>query len=247
MSFTDGFNDIEADFFDSGSPLAPSAGANTASTPGFGSTPFLALNAGTNAGAANAALFQFPSSGAASTASTFTGSSADLTGISSAGAVGTQGSVGSIGGAGGIAVNLTDETQLAPDVTAAGKAVQSGANTVGSNVTSSASNIANTAASAISSLEQYTSATFVAIAISVMGIIFVAYGLGLFGKKRVQQIVQSIPAPVKAAAVLWWYDVWPQGIGSAKLSRTEYEWCWRGCYDDYRWNYRSGYCNCASR
>jgi hypothetical protein len=63
-------------------------------------------------------------------------------------------------------------------------------------VTSGVSNLANTAASAINSLETYTSTTFVAVAIAIMGIIFVAFGLGLFGKKQVQQVVQSLaPSP----------------------------------------------------
>jgi hypothetical protein len=101
-----------------------------------------------------------------------------------------------IAAAGGAPVNITDLPGADSAITSAGNSVKTGATTVGSDVTSGVSNLANTAASAINSLETYTSTTFVAVAIAIMGIIFVAFGLGLFGKKQVQQVVQSLaPSP----------------------------------------------------
>jgi Cell Wall Hydrolase len=97
--------------------------------------------------------------------------------------------VGAAAGAGGIAVNLTDESQLPSSISGAGKAVQQGAGTIGSSVTGAASSAEGTLASAISSLENYTSSAFVVVALVVMGVVFVAFGLGLFGKRAVQQIV----------------------------------------------------------
>jgi hypothetical protein len=122
-----------------------------------------------------------------STSSTFTGSPADLTGISSAGAVGTQGTVGTIGA--GTPVDITDLSGLDTDVTGAGKAVQSGATTIGSDTTTAASGLTGTLASAVNSLETYTSSTFVVVALVVMGVIFVAFGLGMFGKQQIAKRV----------------------------------------------------------
>jgi hypothetical protein len=126
----------------------------------------------------------FGASSATDASSTFTGSPADLTGISSAGAVGIQGSVGTVAGAGGAPVGITDLPGADTAITGAGKSVQSGAGTVGSDITSGVGGHTGTAASAISSLETYTSSAFVGIALVVMGIIFIAFGLGVFGKHR---------------------------------------------------------------
>jgi hypothetical protein len=124
-----------------------------------------------------------------SSASTFAGSPADLTGISSAGAVGTQGTVGTIGA--GAPVDITDLSGLDSSVSGAGKAVQTGAGTIGSDTTTAASGLTGTLASAVNSLETYTSSTFVVVALAVMGIIFIAFGLGLFGKHPVQKVVNN--------------------------------------------------------
>jgi hypothetical protein len=120
----------------------------------------------------------------------------DITGIPVAGvnapaaAVTTPASTATgVAGAGGTPVNITDLSGLDSSVSGAGKAVQSGAGTIGGDVTSAAGGITGTIASAISSLEQYTSSTFVVVALVVMGIIFVAFGLGLFGKNKVEQLV----------------------------------------------------------
>lgn len=111
-----------------------------------------------------------------------------MTGISSSGAVGTQGSVGTIGAGGGIAVDLTDESGLPSSVSGAGTAAKSGLTTAGSDVQSAAGGIVGTLASTINSAETYTSRAFVMIALVVMGAIFVAFGLGLFGKRQLAAI-----------------------------------------------------------
>jgi hypothetical protein len=92
-------------------------------------------------------------------------------------------------GAGGLAVTVTDLPGLDSSVTGAGKAVQTGAGTIGSSVTGAAGTVTGTVASAINSLETYTSSTFVAVAIAIMGIIFVAFGLGFFKPKQVLNII----------------------------------------------------------
>jgi hypothetical protein len=126
----------------------------------------------------------FGASSATNAYRTFTGSPADLTGISSAGAVGIQGSVGTVAGAGGAPVNITNLPGADTAITGAGKAAQSGAGTVGGDITSGVGSLTGTAASAISSLETYTSSAFVVIALVVLGAIFIAFVLGLFGKLR---------------------------------------------------------------
>jgi hypothetical protein len=71
-------SDLDEDLaalFDSNSALAPGGTSNLAISPGFGATPFLALNAGSNSGAATTALFGFPSSGITSDVSGVTNNS----------------------------------------------------------------------------------------------------------------------------------------------------------------------------
>jgi hypothetical protein len=94
-----------------------------------------------------------------------------------------------VAGAGGTPVNITDLTGLDTSVTGAGKAVQTGAGTIGSSVTGAAGTVTGTAASAINSLETYTSSTFVVVALAIMGIVFVAFGLGFFKPKDVLALV----------------------------------------------------------
>jgi Cell Wall Hydrolase len=121
----------------------------------------------------------------------------------STGAVGgTATSASGIPGVGGASVNITDLPGADTAITGAGTAVQQGATTAGGDILTGTGNIASTAASAINSLESYTSTTFVAVAIAIMGIIFVAFGLGLFGKKQVQQVVQTAAPVVRAARLL---------------------------------------------
>jgi hypothetical protein len=92
------------------------------------------------------------------------------------------------GGAGGIAVNLTDETQLPSSVSGAGTAAKAGLTTAGSDVQTAAGGLAGTAASIVNSAEAYTSKAIVVIALVLMGAIFVALGLGLFGKRELAAI-----------------------------------------------------------
>jgi Phage tail lysozyme len=96
---------------------------------------------------------------------------------------------GATAGAGGTPITITDLPATDTAITGAGKAVQAGAGTIGSDVTSAAGGITGTAASAINSLEMYTSSTFVVVAIAIMGIVFVAFGLGFFKPKQVLSVL----------------------------------------------------------
>jgi hypothetical protein len=91
-------------------------------------------------------------------------------------------------GAGGIAVNLTDETGLPSSVSGAGTAAKAGLTTAGSDVQMAAGGLAGTSASIINSAEAYTSRAFVMIALVVMGVIFAAFGLSIFGKRTLAAI-----------------------------------------------------------
>jgi hypothetical protein len=171
-------NDLDASIFDEFSGLGA---GNTTNTGG------LTLPALQGSGAGSFAPgnpLGFGASSATDASSTSTGSPADLTGISSAGAVGMQGSVGTVAGAGSAPVGITDLPGADTPITGAGKSVQSGVGTVGGDITSGVGGLTGTAASAISSLETYTYSAFVGIALVVMGIIFIAFGLGVFGKHR---------------------------------------------------------------
>lgn len=97
-------------------------------------------------------------------------------------------SLGGAAGAGGIAVNLTDESQLPSSVSGAGTAAKAGLTTAGSDVQTAAGGLAGTAASIINSAEAYTSKAIVVIALVLMGAIFVALGLGLFGKRELAAV-----------------------------------------------------------
>lgn len=96
----------------------------------------------------------------------------------------------SLGGAagGGIPINLTDEGQLPSSVSGAGTAAKAGLTTAGSDVQTAAGGLAGTAASIINSAEAYTSKAIVVIALVLMGAIFVALGLGLFGKRELAAV-----------------------------------------------------------
>jgi hypothetical protein len=88
----------------------------------------------------------------------------------------SSGDLSSLMGGGGLPVNLTDETQLPQDVKGAGSAIQTGAQ-------NAATGIAGTLASLINSIEQYTTSAFVMFALVVLGVIFISYGLRLFGNR----------------------------------------------------------------
>jgi Phage tail lysozyme len=116
----------------------------------------------------------------------FDGSTAPVTSVAS----GTAGTAATgVAGAGGAPIDVTDLPGLDTSITGAGKAVQTGAGTIGSDVTSAAGGITGTIASTINSLETYTSSTFVAVALAILGIVFVAFGLGFFKPKQVLSVL----------------------------------------------------------
>lgn len=86
---------------------------------------------------------------------------------------GTNGLGGTIGGTGGAPINITDLPGL-------DTAVTSGAGTVGTDVQQSAGGIAGTAASIFNSFQSYASGALVVTALICLGLIFVAFGLGMF-------------------------------------------------------------------
>jgi hypothetical protein len=92
-------------------------------------------------------------------------------------------------GAGGTPINITDLPGADTAIKGAGSSVQSGLSGVATGVTGAANAVAGTAASVINSFESFTSNAFVVIALVVMGVIFVAFGLGMFGKR------QGLPIP----------------------------------------------------
>lgn len=96
-------------------------------------------------------------------------------------ASGAGGALGAGIAGGGIAVDLTDPANVAIN---AGKDIQAGAGTVGKDVQTSAGGIAGTAASILNSFETYTSRAFVVIALVLLGALFIAFGLGMFGKRE---------------------------------------------------------------
>lgn len=87
-------------------------------------------------------------------------------------------------GAGGIAggqpVDITDLPGLDTSVSGAGKAVQQGATTAGSDVQTAAGGIAGTAAGITNALSGYASNALVVVALVLLGLVFVAFGLGMF-------------------------------------------------------------------
>lgn len=86
----------------------------------------------------------------------------------------------SLGAGGGQPVNITDLPGLDTSVTGAGSAVQQGATTAGTDVETAAGGIAGTAASIFNNLQGYASGAVVVIALVILGLIFVAFGLGMF-------------------------------------------------------------------
>ena len=107
---------------------------------------------------------------------------ADIVGPTASSATGAAGgAAGAAAGAtGGIAVNLTDESGLPASITSAGKAAQTGATTAGSDITGASSGITGTAASIFNSFQSYASGALIIVALVLAGLIFVAFGLGMF-------------------------------------------------------------------
>lgn len=114
---------------------------------------------------------------------TFDGAADPAAVASGAGGAAGAGIAGVAGG--GIAVDLTDPTNVAIN---AGKDIQAGAGTVGQDVQTSAGGIAGTAASILNSFEAYTSRAFVVAALVLLGALFIAFGLGMFGKREAASV-----------------------------------------------------------
>jgi hypothetical protein len=106
-----------------------------------------------------------------------------MTGISSNGTIGTQGTAGTIGG--GQPVNITDLPGLDTAVTGAGTAAQKGATQADSDVQAAAGGIVQTAASIFNSAQSYASGAVVVLGLCAMGLVFVAFGLGMFKDSNV--------------------------------------------------------------
>jgi Cell Wall Hydrolase len=104
---------------------------------------------------------------------------AGLVGTSGTSPTGAAGGA-AIGSAGGINVNLTDESGLPSSITSAGKAAQTGATQAGSDVQTAAGGIAGTVASIFNNAQSYASGAIIIVALVAIGLIFVAFGLGMF-------------------------------------------------------------------
>jgi hypothetical protein len=88
--------------------------------------------------------------------------------------------ISAIGGGGGAPINITDLPGADTAITGAGKAVQTGAGTIGTDVQQSAGGIAGTAASIFNNAQTYFSGAVAIVALVLLGLIFVAFGLGMF-------------------------------------------------------------------
>lgn len=156
---------------DTSSPSIPDSSWSLFDSEGGSGTVGYNATTGAGSGLTSASAGMFSGT---NTASDLTGSSVTM------GATTPTSAASAAAGGGGINVNLTDETQLAPDVAAAGKSVQAGAGTIGSDVTGAATGIVGTATSAFNNLQTYFSSAVVVTALVVMGLIFVAFGLSMF-------------------------------------------------------------------
>jgi hypothetical protein len=103
-------------------------------------------------------------------------------------ASGASSGAGAAAGAGGMPITITDLPGADTAITGAGTAVQKGATTAGSDVQTAAGGIAGTLASIINSVETFTSSAFVMVALVVLGAIFIAFGLGIFGKRQLEAV-----------------------------------------------------------
>lgn len=105
------------------------------------------------------------------------GGGAGMSGVPGTG-VGQDGTTFQSGG--GAPETVTNISQAGGD---AGKSIQSGLGTAGTDVENAAGGIAGTLASIGNAVQSYTTSAFVMLALVVLGIIFVAFGLGMFGKR----------------------------------------------------------------
>lgn len=86
----------------------------------------------------------------------------------------------SLGGGGGAPINITDLPGLDTSVSGAGSAIQKGATTAGSDVQTAAGGIAGTAATITNAISDFTRNALVVTALVILGLVFVAFGLGMF-------------------------------------------------------------------
>jgi hypothetical protein len=101
---------------------------------------------------------------------------------------GAGSAAGAAAGAGGIAVNLTDESGLPSSITSAGNAAKAGATQAGSDITGASSGITGTSASIFNNFQTYASGALIVVALVLAGLIFVAFGLGMFKHDLVAKI-----------------------------------------------------------
>lgn len=81
---------------------------------------------------------------------------------------------------GGAPIYITDLPGADTAITGAGSAVQKGATQAGSDVQTAAGGVVGTLASAFNNAQTYASGALVIIALILMGLVFVAFGLGMF-------------------------------------------------------------------
>lgn len=166
---------ITASSFDSGSALAPGLS-------GSGTVGFNATTPGASGLGGGSTLFGGDTSGDSVTyANPGSDDIGDFYPDAASGAGSTAGgAVGAVAGAGGAPVDITDLPGLDQSVSGAGKAVQTGAGTIGTDVQQAAGGIAGTAASIFNNAQTYFSGAVAVIALVILGLIFVAFGLSMF-------------------------------------------------------------------
>lgn len=176
-------NPVTASSFDSGSMLAPGLS-------GSGTVGYNATTAGSSGLGGGSTLFG--GSDASGDSVTYANpTSSDIGDFypdaplpsDPAGAVGPLSNVAGgslISSLGGAPIDIVNLPGLDTSVSGAGKAVQTGAGTIGTDVQQSAGGIAGTAASIANAAQTYFSGAVAVIALVVLGLVFVAFGLGMF-------------------------------------------------------------------
>lgn len=177
FDYTGAQNTVTASSFDSGSALAP--GLSGSGTVGYNATTPGASGLGGGSG-----LFDNSPSPSGDSVTYANPGSSDIGDFypdaSTAAGSTAGGAVSAVAGAGGAPVNITDLPGLDQSVSGAGKAVQTGAGTIGTDVQQSAGGIAGTAASIFNNAQTYFSGAVAVIALVILGLVFVAFGLGMF-------------------------------------------------------------------
>jgi hypothetical protein len=107
------------------------------------------------------------------------GTSSAASSASSASSAASAASSASSAAGGGAPVDITDLPGADKAISGAGQAVQTGADTVGQNVETSAGGIVGTATSIFNKGQSYISGVVI-VALIVLGLIFIAFGLGMF-------------------------------------------------------------------